>query len=54
MLSVVTIGLMSKEKFWNDMDIRKPKYSDINLSEYQSVHLKIHFDRLGLKQGQPF
>jgi hypothetical protein len=38
-------GRMSKEKFWNDMDMRKPKYSDINLSEYRYIHLKIYLYR---------
>jgi len=42
MLLVVTIGQMSRGKFWNDMDTRKGKFSNLNLSEFQSVLLKIH------------
>lgn len=31
------------------MDKRKPKYSGINRSEYQCVHINIHLDRPGFE-----
>jgi hypothetical protein len=32
------------ERLWNDVDRRKLKRSEINLSQCDSVHLKSHID----------
>jgi hypothetical protein len=42
---------INMEYWWNDTDMAKPKYSEINLSQFKFVHYTPHADWAGTDPG---
>jgi hypothetical protein len=51
--ALVVDGWMSMENWWNDTDRGKLKFSEKNLPQWHSVHLKSHVDWPGIEPGPP-